>query len=174
MSIVHDPRSEERQRWRNKADHLLALLRERPRTTRELIEIHGHRFSASKRLLVERGFTIHRRQMDDGDTEWAIGSYVPRIEVTEDMKAAYYSSSHWHDMRRKRLEFDRRQCVLCRVAFDLQVHHWRYDLFSEQLCDLATLCDACHEAIHANENISIHFPHFVSIDVAERLRSGGG
>lgn len=160
---------EQKQRWKTKAEHLLELLRDGPKTTAQLIVQHGHRFSASKRVLVEQGYEIHRLTTEDGEIAWSLGDHRPMVEVTDDTKSRYYKTRHWQAKRSARLARDRHQCVFCGFELGLQVHHWRYDLFEEKLDDLSTTCEACHRWIHENENISIHFPHYVTPDVAQRI-----
>lgn len=161
----------DKRKWKTKAAHLLELLQERPRTSAELIVDHGHRFSASKRVLVEQGYDIRGDKTIDGDILWSLVRHDPRVEVTEEMKAAYYSTPHWKTTRSARLAMDRNTCVFCGLGLTLQVHHWRYDLFAEQLHDLSTVCRQCHEWIHENENITIHFPHYVTPEIAARIHS---
>jgi len=69
----------------------------------------------------------------------------------------------------KRLRLDGLECIFCGFSFSLQVHHWRYELFAERIEDLSTCCDECHTWIHENELIHIHFPHFVTPEIAVRL-----
>lgn len=158
---------------RNKADELLRLLMEQPRSTRDLVVLHGHRFSASKRVLVERGWEINTWTNDAGERMWALGPHSPRVEVTDEMQAAYYQTPHWRSTRLKRLALDNHKCVLCPMRMGLEVHHWQYDLFAENVEHLATLCKGCHGMIHAMEGVSIHFPHFVTPDIAARIWSEG-
>lgn len=150
------------------ADRLLALLQDGPKTTAQLIVQHGHRFSAAKRVLVERGWTIDAVTID-GEVTWILGPYTPLVEVTDEMKAAYYSTEHWRTKRQERLRFDGFECIFCGFGMNLEVHHWKYDLFCERVEDLATSCAECHEWIHANEQIHIHFPHFVTPEIAAKL-----
>lgn len=164
----------DKQRWKSKAQHLLELLQDGPKTTAQLVALHGHRFSASKRVLVEQGYRIHRSTNYAGEIEWTLIGHEPRVEVTDDLKARYYQTQHWKAKRAARLAKDRHECVFCGFQFSLQVHHWRYDLFAECLDDLSTTCEACHRWIHENENISIHFPHYVEPDVARRILDDAG
>lgn len=159
----------EKQYRKTKADELLGVLMQSPRSTRELVALVGHRFSASKRVLVERGWEVNSWRTEDGDLMWSLGPYTPRCEVTDEMKRAYYDSQHWQETRRKRLAIDRHKCTLCPMSFGLEVHHWRYDLFAERMEHLATMCKVCHEMIHETDGIQIHFPHFVDQVTAARL-----
>lgn len=159
----------EKQRRRCKADEIRELLEQCPRTTSELACVN-HRFSACIHLLRQRGWEVREGRSDTGEPLWSLGSFVPRVDVTDDMKQAYYDSQHWKAKRQERLRFDDFSCCLCGMSVDLQVHHWRYDLFAEKLEDLATLCEMCHLSIHQNENIRIHFPHTVTPEIAEKMR----
>jgi hypothetical protein len=159
----------DKQKRKTRAEHLLELLREGPKTTAQLIVQHNHRFSASKRVLVEQGYEIRQFTTEDGEVAWELGEYRPMVEVTDDMKLRYYKTRHWQAKRSARLARDGHECVFCGFGLGLQVHHWRYDLFEEKLDDLSTTCEACHRWIHENEHISIHFPHYVTPDVAQRI-----
>ena len=152
------------------ATELLDVLAEGPKTTSQLVQVN-HRFSASVCVLRKQGWTIYEGKTDSGESLWSLGSRTEMVEVTDEMKAAYYTSEHWKTRRADRLRYDSHQCCLCRMRFCLQVHHWKYELFAEQLKDLCTLCEPCHEAIHKNEHIRIHFPHYVTPEVGQRLES---
>ena len=164
------PTSAERARWKSKAEQLRDVLANGPRTSQELVELCGHRFSASIHKLREQGYVIERSETSRGECLWVLTGLRNLVEVTDAMKEAYYGSEHWKTTRAARVGFDRGQCVLCGVRFDLEVHHWRYDLFGEKQCDLSTLCHACHVEIHDNPNVSIHFPHYVTPAIAARLQ----
>jgi hypothetical protein len=90
-----------------------------------------------------------------------------RVAVTTTMKLAYYETDWWHQMRGARVEFDQHACVICRTADDLQVHHIKYRLFAEDLYELITLCDAHHDAIHADSRLK--FPSGMTVDQANKL-----
>jgi hypothetical protein len=165
MSIDTLPTKEARA---TSADRLLSLLQDGPKTTAQLIVQHGHRFSAAKRNLVERGWAIDSVTLD-GEVTWTRGLYTPLVEVTDEMKAAYYAGEHWKAKRQERLRRDGFACIFCGFGLTLEVHHWKYDLFAESVDDLSTTCAECHEWIHANEQIHIHFPHYVTPEIAARL-----
>ena len=156
-----EPPSDETKMTR--ADHLLALLRRGPVSRPELIEF-DHRFSASVNVLRDRGWHI-----EIADGVHSLIGYSPRVRVTETMKEAYYKTQHWKDKRRERMSHDCFQCVNCRSKRELQVHHWVYDLFDEDLADLHTYCAKCHKRIHKCKNVTVHFPKYVSEAVAKRL-----
>lgn len=149
------------------ADKVLAALLTGPKSKTQL-EVYGPRVAAYIHQLKKRGHSI--------GADWQDGQYVYayrgrlNVEVLDAWKAAYYESFHWQACRRDRLIFDRFACTLCGASnTELQVHHWCYELFAEKRDDLQTLCDKCHQRIHDNANVTIHFPHYVTPAIAERL-----
>ena len=135
-------------------------------STAELKQI-THRFSACIHTLRLDGHVIDMRKVDGGGFEWVWLSCTPRPPVTDEDKEAYYLSDHWKQKRKERLDFDGWQCCWCKTRDDLQVHHWRYELFAERVIDLMTLCDTCHEYMH--ELTQVHFPRTVSQEIKQRL-----
>lgn len=88
--------------------------------------------------------------------------------VTEQMKAAYYITPHWNDRRMLRLTTDEFRCLLCDSPDDLRCHHITYEnLFREELRDLMTVCDECHNRIHAA--CSLAFPSGIHTTYAAQL-----
>ncbi len=66
---------------------------------------------------------------------------------------AYLLSGAWQHVRRRRIRFDNYRCADCGWRGDgyngLQVHHLSYArLKHEDMADLVTLCNACHEKRH--------------------------
>lgn len=62
----------------------------------------------------------------------------------------YLESSHWDNIRLARLKKDGYQCQICGSGKNLCVHHLTYDRIGrEQMDDLITLCQECHEKVHA-------------------------
>lgn len=148
-----------------------------PLTTRELVEIAGHRFSTGIRNLVKRGYIIEKERLTDSmGFRYILSGRRDGVEVTDDLKQAYYKTRHWFDKRRQRIEFDEVQCVRCkrgRVMGDpFEVHHWQYDLFNEVIGDLMTVCSECHVWIHSLPSVKIAFPPFVSHKIADRIKRG--
>src|SRR3990167_2291428 len=90
----------------------------------------------------------------------------------------YYQTPHWQNIRKQRLEIDDYICRTCGENgknYSLQVHHVRYNNFTENVeKDLITLCKPCHEAItniirerrFQSQNISIPI-------ITERITSYG-
>ncbi len=96
------------------------------------------------------------------------GQWPSKVQVTEEMKGSYYASEHWDSTRRKRFEFDNYSCVLCtHVEPAQQVHHVKYNLFSESTDELMSVCIMHHEMIH--EESRIGFPIGVDVSIAEKL-----
>lgn len=60
----------------------------------------------------------------------------------------YLESAHWTFTRKKILERDKHQCVVCRKPAE-QVHHVNYrNLIDVVDSDLMSVCEACHCQIH--------------------------
>lgn len=133
----------------------------------EELRLIYHRFSACFHTLRSDGHEIAMRKAEGGGFEWLWVSFTPRPPVTDEDKDAYYLSDHWKQKRKERLDFDGWQCCWCKTRDDLQVHHWRYELFAESIGDLMTLCDTCHEYMH--ELTQVHFPRTVSQEIKQRL-----
>ncbi len=63
--------------------------------------------------------------------------------------ARYLASPEWAARREATLDRDAYQCRRCRSPAD-QVHHLRYTRVGfESPGDLISLCDDCHQAVHA-------------------------
>ncbi len=164
MLMVCEPTT---QKKLSQASRTLELLEVGPRTTIELFAV-GPRPAAYVRQLRLMGYIIHSEITGKVATYSLLGQ-VEMVEVTDAMQSRYYETEHWKRTRRSRLDFDACACRLCGSAHELQVHHWRYDLFAEQLCDLLTVCRTCHLQLHSYENVHCHFPRYVLPEIAERL-----
>lgn len=95
-----------------------------------------------------------------------------KVRTTDEIESAYYESEHWkgeNGVRSQRWEYDGYKCVLCTGKNDepIQCHHIVYNLFSESLDELMTVCEWHHKLIH--ENSRIGFPIGVSLSIADRL-----
>lgn len=159
---------EEKRRALSHTDRILRLLRCGEVSSRDLIQI-THRFSACIRNLVEQGYQIDVEKQEDGTSIHTLIAYTPLVKVTEEMKLAYYLTSHWHAKRFERMSLDDFRCCHCRKTETLQVHHWVYELFSEAIEDLVTLCDDCHGRIHEYDCVKLHFPKYVSKETASQM-----
>jgi hypothetical protein len=136
--------------------------------TRSELLVVTHRFSACIYALRKIGHVILSEKNDfTKQLEWKYSHQVESCAVTDDWKAAYYDSPHWAARRAARKKHDGFRCANCHGIKDLQVHHWRYDLFAEKTGDLMTLCRACHGRMHSNVRVS--FPATVPKDVFDRL-----
>lgn len=61
----------------------------------------------------------------------------------------YLNSPKWRALREAVLERDNHKCRFCPSRKNLEVHHLTYEhIFNEQLEELVTTCEACHEHIH--------------------------
>ena len=67
------------------------------------------------------------------------------IAIWYNNRPSYYHTKHWKTLRKIVLKRDKYKCVLCSFANNLQIHHRVYEPGQEQLSDLYTLCDTCHE-----------------------------
>lgn len=159
---------DQRAKSRSKADEVLRLLQQGPASRNELLRL-SHRFSTSIHQLREKGHVIDIESREKGNDVYHWRRYTPMVEVTESMKSCYYQTQHWKNTRLQRLALDGYRCCHCRSTTAIQVHHWHYELFSEDLADLTTLCEVCHMKIHENTNVTIHFPRFVTPDIAARM-----
>lgn len=146
----------------------LALLESRPRTTLDLHSV-GPRPAAYVRQLRVMGYRISTEKQD-GIALYTLIGKVEMVEVTDELKAAYYTTPHWKEKRLERMRFDGFECKCCTAKSNLQVHHWCYDLFSESICDLLTVCDDCHTRIHSYENVHCHFPKSIEPWVYDRIK----
>jgi len=155
---------EEKRRAKSNADRILDMLLIGKVCSTKLLDV-THRFSACIKNLRERGYVINVVKQDDGTSMHELVDYVAMVEVTDEWKAAYYLSEHWTQKRRDRLIFDDWKCCHCRSTSELQVHHWKYDLFNESIEDLVTLCNVCHERIHEYNAVKLSFPSHVRPDV---------
>jgi len=157
-----------------KQEAVLALLKTGPKTTNEMIGTAGHRFACEVEVLRGRGFQINtQRQPTGGGALYRLLYPLPvseNVKVTEDLKLAYYRTTHWSELALERKRFDGFRCTLCKQTGRLETHHWSYDLFDEQMTDLQTFCDSCHNMIHSVAKIA--FPSFVSSEVAAMINKG--
>jgi hypothetical protein len=70
-------------------------------------------------------------------------------EWRERYNAYITKSATWQDKRNERLALDGNRCQGCGSLVNLNVHHLNYRrLGNEQMRDLVTVCETCHEKIH--------------------------
>lgn len=151
----------------SQAQRVLDLLKICDRSTLDLLDV-GPRPAAYVRQLRQMGYQIESAKEGNIAVYHLIGK-VEMVEVTPAMQELYYTTPHWQYTRAKRKEFDGYRCACCQTTERLQVHHWKYDLFNEQQCDLLTVCDECHNRIHSYANVHCHFPRWVTPEIAEKL-----
>jgi hypothetical protein len=132
-----------------------------------------HRGQAVIGSLRERGHIIELTDINGVPSYRYIG-HEPRVKVTQELQEAYYQTAHWRELARRRKELDGFRCQECKTAEALETHHWRYELFQEDLQhDLITFCRDCHQAVHRCAGGSgMHFPRSVSEEIAQRIREG--
>ena len=77
----------------------------------------------------------------------------------------YLQTGVWAELRERRLRKDRYICQHCGSAVNVEVHHIRYpEVWGEEdMKDLVTLCDKCHEQIHSAKRIK----NTVNVDIWE-------
>lgn len=154
-----------------KTDKVLDLLQSIPGeiSNHELTKFYV-RWPAAIHNLRDRGHVIECRETEDA-MFYRYAGYVPHIKVDDDWKARYYASPHWHDCRKARLYHDGYQCCHCKSKVSLEVHHWAYDLFAEDIEDLMTLCSTCHERMHGQKGVKLSFPRYVPEVIYYRLQN---
>jgi 5-methylcytosine-specific restriction endonuclease McrA len=59
-----------------------------------------------------------------------------------------YALKGWKDLRKRILERDNQQCVICWSGDRLHIHHRNGEATDDDLDNLITLCDSCHARIH--------------------------
>lgn len=66
----------------------------------------------------------------------------------------YLRTKRWREKANARLKMDGYQCVLCKSAKNLAVHHITYENIGyEQMDDLISVCKGCHEKLHEHDSI---------------------
>ena len=127
-----------------------------------------HRGQAVIGDLRSRGHVIHTIS---GEYIYERGPDDDLISTTKTLQNKYYATPHWRMMSKARREVDQWKCRQCESSKDLQVHHWRYRLFHEDVKDdLITFCESCHENIHnVLRGSSVHFPHKLTQEVIDRI-----
>ena len=96
-----------------------------------------------------------------------------RVSKKSIVRNKYYQTAHWREMAKRRKEYDGWKCVQCGATDSLETHHWRYELFNEDLSDLVTLCVVCHEWMHdCVKGSGVHFPGAIPQHIYERIMDG--
>jgi hypothetical protein len=146
---------------------VLLSMRSGERITRKAYELDGSRLAPSiEQLRNAHGFTIEGNGTVKRPYYMADVRQQPTLaRVTPEMKVSYYATPWWNDVRYRRLQRDAFQCVLCDFPDELRCHHVSYvNLFNEQLMDLMTVCDRCHDRIH--EHCGLKFPSGIALRYA--------
>lgn len=152
-----------------KAEVLEHLLRRGTCSCKE-IEDTFHRGQAPIRELRIDGHIIDTRKLN-GVSVYVYRGFRSRVRVNDQLKESYYNSDHWRRTSTERKSVDNFTCSQCGEREELETHHWRYDLFNEDiLFDLQTLCRECHTRLHHRlKGSMIHFPRSVTPLVAGAL-----
>lgn len=89
---------------------------------------------------------------DNGMGFWVTGCAYYKKAVIDYYQ--YMRSKTWRGKANERLKRDGYQCVLCRSAKNLSVHHITYENIGfEKMDDLISVCKACHEKLHMHDGI---------------------
>ena len=90
-------------------------------------------------------------------TDNGMGFWVTGCEYYKKARIDYYQylrTKTWREKANERLKQDGYQCVLCRSAKNLSVHHITYENIGfEKMDDLISVCKACHEKLHEHDSI---------------------
>jgi hypothetical protein len=140
-----------------------------------------HKISWLRREFYDRVETIvHRLRQQKHVIDTVNGHYIyrhgPPIGWKKTPKGThekYMNTSHWRQLSRARIDLGG-CCTLCkqtRPDVVLNAHHWRYNLFSENLqYDLQTFCESCHQSLHGLiARSGVHFPRHLPAETLERI-----
>ena len=143
----------------------------------------AHSISGLRANFYDRVETIvHRLRQDKHVIDTVSGHYIYRHgppigwqRCHHSLQAKYLSTQHWRRCSFQRIEMDG-CCTLCRRTrpqVKLNAHHWRYNLFKEDIQrDLQTYCTDCHADIHiVIKNSGVFFPKVLPAEVIERIEN---
>lgn len=150
---------------------MLERLKEGPLRTKATEDV-THRGQAVIHAMRRCGHRIDTVKVD-GHPSYVWRSFDDTlVEVTPALQELYYRTPHWRAIAAQRRAFDGHRCCQCSEPIGLDVHHWRYKLFYEEMrTDLMTLCRDCHEAMHTLISGSkIHFPRYLHKDLVARIQ----
>ena len=147
---MEDEQRNPRNHHESQCDDVLCLLMTHPmRRCDYERQLPGSRLAPAIDVLRnKRGYLIS----GDGSFEYpyTLDEVNPtKVELTDELYAAYLKSEYWLGFREKRLKFDGYRCIQCGSTNCLQVHHWKYSLFDERLFDCCSYCEGCHDMVHA-------------------------
>lgn len=96
-----------------------------------------------------REYTNGLKTVDNGGGYWIIECpHFEELNISIPY-SVYIKSRQWQEKRDARLRLDRYRCQMCGTAKNLNVHHITYErLGNEDMSDLVTLCQNCHEQAH--------------------------
>lgn len=137
-------------------------------------EIIVHRGQAVIGEMRSMGYVIETISTADGSAYVYHGfDGSTLVKTTRSVQEQYYATSHWRSTSKKRKQLDGFRCVQCGSVDDLETHHWRYNLFNEDIgIDLVTLCSECHKRTHeAIKGSSVHFPRRITQSMFERIKA---
>lgn len=132
-----------------------------------------HRGQATIHQLQQQGHRINLEWID-GIQHYVYVDFRKQVRVSKTLQEKYYATRHWRTKAAERKELDGFRCRQCGATEKLQTHHWRYNLFAENVrLDLITLCEECHKRIHSTiKGSGVHFPNHVEADLAARIEHG--
>ena len=93
------------------------------------------------------------------------------VKVPRSTHTQYCSLPHWKKVAAERKQIDGYRCVQCHSTEKLEVHHWRYELFAEDVVrDLCTLCSKCHHQMtEVLKGSGCHFPTHLTQELKDRI-----
>ena len=110
---------------------------------REAIEILAQRIKSSDVKSVSRKFDM----IADEVRGW-------NSRIRKELYVEYLESDEWKERRKAVLKRDKNKCRFCGKKAT-HIHHLTYkNIFQEPLYDLVSLCNGCHQLIHAIEEVS--------------------
>lgn len=65
--------------------------------------------------------------------------------MTKELYADYLLSDHWAEVKSR---FKKERCELCNSDEQVDLHHFSYAFYREELKHVASLCRKCHLATH--------------------------
>ena len=87
-------------------------------------------------------------RIDRTERTYAEHKYGNQFMSAEE-KQQYLASAEWKALRQQVLARDEHKCKSCNSTNSLRIHHISYyNLGAENLEDLVTLCESCHNSLH--------------------------
>jgi 5-methylcytosine-specific restriction endonuclease McrA len=106
-------------------------------------------YSASAILVKARTYYIpSRSRVRKTKVSWGTKKHRFYHADREYYRNVYLKSSHWKDLRQKKLQANP-MCEECGSTNRVEPHHINYkSLYNVDLADLKTLCRVCHNKVH--------------------------